>query len=137
MYTTGEAGSVVKFVTTSTGTGSAFDDDKARVTLPTATNGSGEIPAGVLLCDVVDKDLTQVHLNHHKREVNVGSKVAILRRGMIVTNKLANVNPSPGAPAYFDAQGLFSTVSTNSTRVGTFLGGKSSDGYVKVSVNLM
>jgi len=137
MNGTGEAGSVVKFVTSTSGVGAAFDDANATVALPTVTNGSGETPAGVLLCDVVNKDLSQTHTNAHKREVNIGGKVGIMRKGVLVTNRMAaTTNPAPGNPAYFGLGGVFQTTSTDSTRVGTFLGSKNSDGYVKIAVNL-
>lgn len=138
MNGTGEAGSIVKFVTSTSGVGQAADDPNSCVALPTVANGSGEAPAGLLLCDVVNKDLSQTHLNHHKREVNVGGKVGIGRRGIWVTNRLYPGDlPTPGQAAYFGANGLLQVTSTNSTRVGTFLSGKSSDGYIKVSINLL
>lgn len=138
MNGTGEAGSIVKYVTSTSGVGQASDDPNSLVALPTVANGSGEAPAGILLCDVVNKDLSQTHLNHHKREVNIGGKVGIGRRGVWVTNRIVPSEfPTPGTPAYFGVNGLLSTTSTNSTRVGTFMTGKSSDGYAKVSINLL
>lgn len=138
MNGTGEAGSIVKFYTVTSGVGAAFDDPNALVALPTVANGSGEAPAGMLLCDVVNKDLSQTHTNAHKREVNIGGKVGIGRRGVWVTNRIVPSEfPNPGTPAYFGVNGLLSTTSTNSTRVGTFMSGKNSDGYAKVSINLL
>lgn len=137
MNATGEAGSIVKFVTSSSGTGAAADDPNSQVALPSVANGSGEYPAGILLCDVVNKDLSITHLNQHKREVNIGGKVGIGRRGIWVTNRLKPGDlPTPGQPAYFTTNGLLSVTSTNSTQVGTFMTGKSSDGYIKVSIDL-
>lgn len=137
MNTTGEAGSIVKHVTSTSGVGQASDDPNSLVTLPIVANGSGEVPAGLLLCDVVNKDLSQTHLNIHKREVNIGGKVGIGRRGVWVTNRIVPSEfPTPGQSAYFGLNGLLSTTSTNSTRVGNFLSGKSADGYAKVSINL-
>lgn len=138
MNGTGEAGSVVKFVTSTSGTGAAMDDPNACVALPTVANGSGEAPAGILLCDVVNKDLSQTHLNYYKREVNIGGKVSILRRGVVTTNRIEpGVLPTPGQAAYFTTNGLLNVTSTNSTRVGTFLSGRNADGYAKLSVNLL
>lgn len=137
MNATGEAGSVVKFVTSVSGVGASFDDPNAQVALPAVANGSGEAPAGLLLCDVVNKDLSQTHLNQHKREVNIGGKVGIMRRGVLVTNRIEpTVLPVPGQAAYFTTNGLLNVTSTNSTRIGTWLSGKNSDGYAKLSVNL-
>lgn len=147
MNGTGEAGSIVKFVTTTTGVGAAFDDSNALVALPTVLNGSGEVAAGILLGNVVNKDLSQTHLNHHKREVNIGGKVGIGRRGMWTTNRIiVGYNPAAGDPAYFTVGGLLTNTAVNeqlgsdinriTNRVGTFLSAKDSDGYVKVSINL-
>lgn len=134
-----EAGSVVVFDTTTTGVGSSLDDSNAVVKLPDNANGSGELPAGILVGDVVNKDLTQTHLNQHKRESQVGGKVGLVRGGSdyITTNMIhTGATPSQGATAYFDANGLLHTTSTNSTKIGTFLSGKDSDGYAKVHVQL-
>lgn len=147
MNGTGEAGSIVKYVTTTTGVGAAFDDANALVALPTALNGTGERPAGMLLCDVVNKDLSQTHTNAHKREVNVGGKVGFARKGVFVTNRLiAGYNPAPGDVAYFTAAGLLSNTAVVTyangdaigvtNKVGTFLSAKNSDGYVKVAIDL-
>ncbi len=138
MNETGEAGSVVIFdVSGTTGVGAALDDSNSKVILPNVANGSGESPAGVLMGDVVNKDLTQTHLNQHKRESQVGGKVGILRQGTITTNRLASgLVPVPGEAAYFTQEGVLTVTSTNSTRIGTFLSGKDSDGYAKVQVNL-
>lgn len=147
MNGTGEAGSIVKFVTTTTGVGSAFDDSNALVALPTVLNGSGEAAAGILLCDVVNKDLSQTHTNAHKREVNIGGKVGVGRGGIWTTNRvIVGYNPSAGAPAYFTAGGLLTNTAVNenvggdinriTNRVGTFLSAKDADGYVKVAINL-
>jgi 3-oxoacyl-ACP reductase-like protein len=37
-----------------------------------AALSSGRIPLGILVCDVVDKDLTKTHLNYYKEEVQKG-----------------------------------------------------------------
>lgn len=138
MNVTGEAGSIVKFQTSTSGVGAAFDDVNAVVALPTILNGSGETPIGLLLCDVVNKDLAHTHLNQHKREVNIGGKVGVGRRGVWVTNRIsAGVLPVPGDAAYFDAGGTLTKTSTNSTRVGTFMSSRSADGYVKVAINML
>lgn len=148
MNGTGEAGSIVKFTTATSGVGSFSDSSNALVALPTALNGTGEVPAGILLCDVVNRDLSYTHLNAHKREVNIGGKVGIGRKGVWVTDRvLVSVNPAPGDPAYFTAGGkLCSTPVAGANvggdpafvtnRVGTFLGSKDANGYVKVAIDL-
>lgn len=132
-----EAGVVVVFDLTTSGVGASLDDANAKVKLPDVANGSGERPAGVLVGDVVNKDLTQTHLNQYKREQQVGGKVGVAREATILTNMITSgQTPSPGLPAYFTTDGLFNTTSTNSTRIGTFLSAKDTDGYAKVRVNL-
>jgi hypothetical protein len=135
MNTTADRGGVVVY-NGNGGTGSSMDDSDAVVIYPTGSP-SGTAPAGVLLNDVVNLDLTRQHINYHKDEVQKGGKVAILRRGTVVTNMLAaGQSPVAGQDAYYDGAGKFTTVSTNSTKVGTFLGQKDTDSYVKVDINL-
>jgi hypothetical protein len=135
MNTTGDRGGVVVF-SSNGGVGAAMDDADAVVAYPTGTP-SGTSPAGVLLNDVVNLDLTRQHINWHKDETQVGGKVTLLRRGQVTTDMLATGNtPAAGDAAYYDGDGNFTTTSTNSVRVGTFLSGKDSEGYVKVDINI-
>jgi hypothetical protein len=134
MNVVGERGGVVVHGTS--GAGASMDDASALVAYPTGVV-SGTKPAGVLLNDVVNLDLTRQHLNWHKDEMQVGGKVTLLRQGQVTTNMVASgQSPSAGGDAYYDGNGLFTTVSTNSTKVGRFLSSKDSDGYVKVDINI-
>ena len=134
MDTVGERGGIV--VHLNSGTGASMDDGNAVVTYPTGVV-SGTKPAGLLLNDVVNLDLTRQHINWYRDEVQVGGKVTLLRQGQVVTNMLATgQTPAAGTDAYYDAAGKLTTVSTNSTKVGRFLGSKDSDGYVKVDINI-
>lgn len=131
------------------GSGAAMDDSLAVVKRPTVLNGSGEVLAGILLCDVVSGDLTKTHLNAQRDEVQVGSKVTLLRRGWIVTNLTSGtITKGYGAyPAGSNAQGtiqalLPSTVGAFSVpaaipRIGTWLSTVDADGYAKLEVNLI
>jgi hypothetical protein len=135
MNTIGDRGGVVVY-NGNGGAGSSMDDADAVVIYPTGSP-SGTAPAGVLLNDVVNLDLTRQHINYHKDEVQKGGKVALLRRGSVVTDSLASgQTPVAGQDAYYDGAGDLTTVSTNSVKVGTFLGQKDSDGYVKVDINI-
>lgn len=134
MNTVAERGGVV--VHNTSGAGASMDDAGAVVMYPTGVN-AGTKPAGLLLNDVVDLDLTRQHLNWHRDEVQKGGKVTVLRQGQVVTNMVAaGQTPSAGVDAYYDVAGLLTTVSTNSTKVGRFLSSKDSDGYVKVDINI-
>src|SRR3990167_4961814 len=107
MNTTGEAGYFVVYNRTVSGLGSAFDDTGSVVMLPVRADSSGERAAGVLLLDVVNKDLTQTHLNYYKRETQVGGKVALLKRGVITTNAITGgLQPVPGDPACLTQGGV-------------------------------
>ena len=135
MNTIGDRGGVVVY-NGNGGAGSSMDDADAVVIYPTGSP-SGTAPAGVLLNDVVNLDLTRQHINYHKDEVQKGGKVALLRRGSVVTDSLASgQTPVAGQDAYYDGAGDLTTVSTNSVKVGTFLGLKDSAGYVKVDINI-
>ena len=154
MNETGEKGEVLVF--TSAGSGAAMDDATAIVTTP-VTIISGKRVAGVLLNDVVNLDLTRTHINWHKDEVQLGGKVSLLRRGVIVTNVIntgtdAVDTIAAGSPAYVGfgaitsggtSQGWASTVKPEDDgqedilyRIGTFLSTKDSDGYAKLHVNI-
>jgi hypothetical protein len=137
MNETAERGVVVVYDTSVSGSGAGMDDAGCRVKLPDNDNGSGERPAGVLVCDVVNKDLTRTHLNPHKDEVQVGSKITLVRQGEVTTNMLeTGLSPKGGDPAYFTTNGLFSMDATNSTKVGTFQTSKDSDGFATIDINL-
>lgn len=132
-----ERGVIVVHETSTSGLGPAMDDADAVVRLPNNTGGSGEQPAGLLLNDVVNLDLTRQHINWHQDEMQIGGKVTLLRQGQVTTNMIeSGVNPAPGDKAYFTIDGELSTTSTNSTQVGRFLSSKDSDGYAKVDVNI-
>lgn len=132
MNTVAERGGVVTNQTS--GVGASMDDANAVVAAPAAV---GENPAGLLLNDVVDLDLTRQHMNWYKDEVQKGNKVTLLRRGFVTTNMLtAGSVPAAGAPAYFDVGGLLTEVNTGSAVVGRFLSGKDADGYAKVDIDI-
>ena len=133
MNTTAERGGVASFVTG--GVGVSMDDADAVVAY--AAECSGSVPAGILLNDVVNYDLTRQHINWHKDEVQVGGKVTLLRQGQVTTDVVATgLTITAGTPAYYDAFGRLTTTSTNSTQVGRFLSSMDSDGYVKVDINI-
>ena len=117
------------------GSGVAMDDSAAVVAY--AATASGKVPMGVLLNDVVDSDLTRQHINYHKDEVSVGSKVALLRVGQVTTNSIDGT-PSAGDKAYVGVSGLITdTAAAGAYQVGTFLSKKDADNYAKVSINIV
>jgi hypothetical protein len=132
MNTTEERGGVASFSTS--GVGVSMDDADAVVAY--AAVASGAVPAGVLLNDVVNYDLTRQHINWHKDEMQVGGKVTLLRVGQVTTN-LVDGSPEAGSAAYVGASGLISTTGgAGVAQIGTFLSGKDADGYAKVAVNI-
>ena len=134
MNETAERGIIV--VHSTGGSGAAMDDSNAKVIAP-ATTVSGKNPAGLLLNDVVNLDLTRQHINFHKDEVQQGNKVLLLRRGTVVTAQISGT-PTVGAKAYFVVGGTISASNQDSvsTQVGRFLSVKDADGYAKVEINL-
>ena len=130
------------------GSGAAMDQGVNLVEKTT----SG-IPVGILLNDVVNKDLTRTHLNQHKDEVQKGGKVTILRKGYVVTNAiedglspdihagdvayLSDATSTSSGPGSTSEVGFLSNAAgTNGKVVGRFLSAKDADGYAKVEVNL-
>ena len=117
------------------GSGAAMDQGVNLVKYST----SG-VPVGVLLNDVVNKDLTRTHLNQYKDEVQKGGKVTVLRKGYVVTNSLTGT-PAAGDTAYacHVTAGNIRPDSPGSSGVlvvGRFMSTKDEDGYAKVEVNL-
>ena len=140
MNETAERGIVVTHSTA--GSGAAMDDSNALVAIPTTASGS--YPAGLLLNDVVNIDLTRQHLNQHKDEVQKGGKVTLLQKGTVVTNNLEGTSPAAGNLAYLAHSGNLSTTyiiadssdHTGSAKVvGRFLSGVDQDGYAKVYID--
>jgi hypothetical protein len=115
---------------TTAGSGAAMDQGVNLVKYST----SG-VPVGILLNDVVNKDLTRIHLNQYKDEVQKGGKVTVLRKGYVVTNNLDG-NPVAGSGAYASTSSAGDLAMTGVYQVGRFLSSKDEDGYAKVEVNL-
>lgn len=113
--------------------GEGMDDPGAVVIVP--PNASGD-PAGVLMNDVVNLNLTRQHLNWHQDEVQVGNKVDLLVRGVVRTNMvLGGDDPVAGDPAHYTTLGLW-TLDTTSVQVGRFVSSEDADGYVEIEVNI-
>ena len=120
------------------GSGAAMDQGVNLVKYAAVSGGS--VPVGVLLNDVVNKDLTRTHLNQYKDEIQKGGKVTVLRKGYVVTNNITGA-PAAGDTAYacHVNAGNFrkdSPGSSGNLLVGRFLTSKDADGYAKVEVNL-
>ena len=120
--------------------GAAMDQGGNKVKYKTAA--ATDVPVGILLNDVVNKDLTRTHLNQHKDEVQKGGKVTIMTRGWVVTDKITG-SPTPGKVAYADSatKGNISTLAgtaqaSGNLAIGRFMSNKDADGYAKVYVNL-
>lgn len=118
------------------GSGAAMDQGANIVRYKAVVNG--DVPVGILLNDVVDKDLTRTHLNVYKDEVQLGNKVTVLRGGYVVTNKLDSVTVVAGQIAYASTVNAGNITNTGVLphAVGRFLSSKDADGYAKVEVNL-
>ena len=94
MNTTAERGGVVSFL--SSGVGASMDDGNAVVGY--ATLSSGTVPAGILLNDVVNYDLTKQHINWMKDEMQVGGNVTLLNIGQVTTDMVVG-SPAAGNSA--------------------------------------
>jgi hypothetical protein len=140
MNETGDRGVIVTFDVSNGGaSGAAMDNSKALVRTPTGTVGADfQKPAGLLLNDVVNLDLTRQHINYHKDEVQKGSKVLLLKRGTVVTNCVSGTPTAAniGASLYFNEDGYLTVSSTSSTVVGRLLSIKDADGYAKVDIDV-
>jgi hypothetical protein len=138
MNETAERGGIVSVSTA--GSGAAMDQAQQLATYKAVA--SGVLPLGVLMCDVVNNDLTRVHENWHKEEVQIGGKVTIWNKCTVVTNRIVGT-PTAGSLAYVGPSGLlagapYQTDDTGGARtpVGRFLSTKDEEGFAKVSINL-
>jgi len=119
--------------------GAALDQGENLVKYAVCDEDS--IPVGILLNDVVNKDLTRTHLNQFKDEVQKGGKVTVLTRGWVVTSNITGT-PTAGQVAFAsETAGEISTVASNAQAsgnlaVGRFMSRKDADGYAKVYINL-
>lgn len=132
-----EKGQVAVFgVSPSGGMGAGLDDADAFCYVP--STASGTIPLGITLHDVVNKDLTQTHLNFHKEEIQTGGKPTLLQQGWCLTNAITGT-PKAGDKAYLANGGNISPTLTNTAAtppVGVFKTKKDADGYAAVYVDL-
>ena len=119
--------------------GAALDQGENTVSPQTAA--VTDVPVGIVLNDVVDKDLTRTHLNQYKDEVQLGGKVTILTRGWVVTDQITGT-PKAGDMAYAsDTLGEINVSAadaeaTGNLALGRFMSRKDADGYAKVYINL-
>ena len=122
------------------GSGAALDQAGAKVSY--VADASGAVPAGLLLNDMVNLDLTRQHINWHKDEVQKGGKVTLLTQGNVVTNMIyPGDTPTARGLAYVAHSGYIAAANKDSTLgqasvVGRFISTKDEDGYVKVAINL-
>lgn len=125
------------------GSGSAMDQGQALCTY--AADGSGKVPLGLLLNDMVNIDLTRQHLNWMKDEVQKGGKVTLLRNGWVVTSSIEGANPTAGSLAYVAHSGNVagsdimrddSDMDGGSRIVGRWMSSPDQDGYAKLEVSL-
>lgn len=147
MDSVAEKGTLVSISTV--GSGSALDHTLNVAAKPTTSSPantaftSGVKPLGVLTHDVVNIDLTKQHLNQHKAEVQVGMKVAIIKRGWVVTNMVRpGTTPAAGDDAFLGVSGYFNPGGAGivdgfngMVKVGRFIS-TLSEGYCKIEVNI-
>ena len=134
MNETAERGGIAVFSTA--GSGAATDQGKQLCTY--AASPSGKVPVGLLMCDVVNKDLTRTKLNPYLHEVQQNSKVTLWEKGEVVTNLIQpGVTVSAGDLAWLHASGYISNNGVlGGPRVGRFMSTKDENGFAKVDVNL-
>jgi len=157
-YNTGTAtrgGVACMDTTTTNASGAALDQGVNRAAYVAAVPTS--VPVGILLNDVVNKDLTRTHINTYKDEVQKGGKVTLLRRGWVVTNNITG-SCAPGDLAFADSgvagnicngASLFGSAqyaasgfrvgagNSGNFLIGRFMSNKDADGYAKVWINIV
>jgi hypothetical protein len=129
-----EAGGIA--VISTGGSGAAMDQAESLATY--SASPSGKVAVGLLVTPMVNKDLTQTHLNRYNGEVQKGGKVLVNRDGVWETNMVLGT-PAAGGTAYLGPSGYIQVTAVNAANnptVGTFLSSKDEDGYAKVRVKL-
>lgn len=124
------------------GSGAAMDQSEAEVAYK--ANPSGFLPMGLLLTEVVNKDLTRTHLNFHQNETQKGNKVTLLLEGWAVTDMVsAGMTPTVGQKAYVGLSGTIANIATaddgeigSNNSIGRFMSTKDENGFVKVYVKM-
>lgn len=119
------------------GSGESLDDSNAVAEYATAPSGTKQL--GFLMDDVVANDLTRVHKNTYKQEVEKYEKVTIVNRGWVTTNMIAGeITVVAPQTAYVTESGLLTNVAGNGYNVivGEFETNVDEDGYARVSINL-
>ena len=141
---TATRGGVVVLADLGQASGAALDQGENLVKYKLATKD--DVPVGILLNDVVNKDLTRTHVNHHKDEVQKGGKVTVMTRGWVVTSNVEGT-PKAGELAFAShvdgggtagniCNGTFFAPQSGELAIGRFMSRKDADGYAKVYVNL-
>lgn len=137
---TATRGGVVILADQGLASGAAMDQGENLVKYGTATKS--DVPVGILLNDVVNKDLTRTHLNQHKDEVQKGGKVTVMTRGWVVTSNIEGT-PVAGELAFaspFTAgavcNGTTFAAQSGELAIGRFMSRADGDGYAKLYVNL-
>jgi hypothetical protein len=124
------------------GSGGRVGDNAAVVTY--AANPSGKLPVGILLCDMVNLDLSRYHINFYREQVPLGYKVPLAKDGWYTTNFVLGT-PTGGDAAYLGPSGNLCTAAgfaaavaagTTQTKVGQFLTKLDEDGYAAVRIEL-
>ena len=136
MYTAGTDGAPLIHVTSPNaveGTGKPGDANNA-VAVPTSISGTF---AGILwsTVEVHDESRSCYNPKYFGRNTTTCRPVNVIDHGSIFTDQVeAADTPTIDAPAYWSANGLFTTTAT-SQQVGRFTGAKDSDGYVGVEID--
>ena len=111
----------------------ALDDPANVARVPSGAEDG--YPVGLLLDEVVNKDLTVTSLNKQKREVAINGKVEMATAGEWITNQIhSSATVTIGATGYYAANGKIH--STGHYPVCTFSSDKDADGYVKIKLRL-
>lgn len=140
-----ERGGIVSYTVTGVNpSGAANDQSENKVSY--VAEPSGLRPAGLLMNDMVNLDLTRQHKNFHKDEIQYGGKVTVNRKCTVVTDRIyPGHTPLAGQTAYVGHSGYLcnSDVATDDTdltgetrKVGRFETRKDEDGFAEVTVNL-
>lgn len=115
------------------------NNDRAQIAAAVAGT---ELPLGLLLTDVEDRDFTDQPERLHRDVVASGSVVALASTGEFHTDAVASgLTYATGEVAYLAANGQLSNVEApgvgSGITVGRFLSAADTDGYVHVAIDIV
>lgn len=121
--------------------GVARDSGRKVAEANTVADASGRVAVGLLVGDVVQRDLTSEEYNLHKTEFQTGGKVTLAKYGTFHTDMISGTTPTAGDPARVGPYGYFTAdvdgIAGVGPVVGQFKTAPDENGFAEVSIDIL